>query len=254
MPLLAGKRVLITRAASQFETVAEQVQARGASAISFPCLAVQYMPDQVRKAISDAPADVCILLTSANGARCLIHALGNDISTINTHPVVAVGPQTAAVLNAHGIDTAWVADKASQEGLIDGFTRHGMPEEVCFLRAEQGRDVIQKALETAGVRVRLVTAYRTVCPADDASPIIMKLKNVEIDAVLLGSSRCAEHYVQRIGDAHLANRPAIAVISSQVARAAEHAGLSVQCVAKEASFAGILDSLAAYFVKNSCVT
>jgi len=248
--MLAGKRILITRAASQFEAVAEQVHARGAEAISFPCLSVQHMPDQVRKGLAEIASNASILFTSANGVHSLAEALANDFSSISAHPLIAVGPQTAAALTAHGLTASWLAENASQEGLIAGFEQHGMPENVCFLRAEQGRDAVRIALEAAGVRVQMVTAYRTVCPADDASPVIAQLENGEIDAVLLGSSRCAAHYVQRIGDAQLADRQIVVVISQQVARAAEHAGLSVQCVAKETSFAGMLDSLTAYFTEN----
>jgi len=247
---LAGKRILITRAASQFKAVAEQAHVRGADAISFPCLCVQYMPDQICKGLAEAALNASILLTSVNGVHSLAEALANDFSSISTHPLIAVGPQTAAALTAYGLTASWLAENASQEGLIEGFTKHGMPEDVCFLRAEQGRDVVRQALEAAGVRVQMVTAYRTVCPTDDVSPIIAQLENAEIDAVLLGSSRCAAHYVQRIGDAHLADHPVVVVISQQVARATEHAGLSVQCVAKETSFAGMLDSLAVYFTEN----
>jgi len=249
---LAGKSILITRAAEQFAAVAEQIHKRGGSGIAFPCLAVQCLPDNIRQAFAELSGQTCILLTSANGVHCTAKALGDDFAIcLGKHPVVAVGPRTAAALVAHGVSPAWVADESSQEGLVSGFARHGMPKDVCFLRAEQGRDVIKQALQHAGVQVQLVLAYRTVCPADDASAIVQKLKTGMIDAVLLGSSRCAEHYVQRIGDVSLADSPTVAVISQQVARTATHAGLSVQCVAKETSFTGMLDTLAEYFASST---
>jgi len=248
----AGKHILITRAAEQSAAVAEQIHMRGGMAISFPCLAVQCLPDNIHRALNGLSEKTCILLTSANGVHCVAKALGDDVALLlDKHPVVAVGPRTAAALIAHGVSPAWVADEASQEGLVSGFAQHGMPKEVCFLRAEQGRDVVKRALEHAGVQVRLVSAYRTVCPAHDASAAINQLKTGAIDAVLLGSSRCAEHYVQRIGDLKLADHPPIVVISQQVARAAEHAGLSVQCVAKETSFTGMLDVLAEFFADHA---
>ncbi|MDQ6986561.1 MAG: uroporphyrinogen-III synthase [Mariprofundaceae bacterium] len=248
----AGKYILVTRAADQFAAVAEQIQKRGGTAISFPCLAVQCLPDNIRRALNGLSEETCILLTSANGVHCVAKALGDDVAMrLGKHPVVAIGPRTAAALIAYDVTPAWVADEASQEGVVHGFARCSMPKEICFLRAEQGRDVVRQALQAAGVQVRLVSAYRTVCPTDDASAVVNQLKIGAIDGVLLGSSRCAEHYVQRIGDLPLADRPPIAVISQQVARAAEHAGLSVQCVAKETSFTGMLDALAEYFADNA---
>lgn len=248
MSSLAGKHILVTRAAGQFAPVAELARARGAVAESFPCLEVQCLPDNIREGLSSVADDACILLTSVNAVHCVASALDGQLSELFTgRSLVAVGPQTAAALAEYGLKPGWVADNPSQEGLVAGFTARGVPSEVCFLRAEQGRDAVQKALRDAGARVQTVHAYRTVCPHDDASAVIRMLKNNAVDAVLLGSSRCALHYVQRIGDAALADRPAVAVISPQVARAAEKAGLHVQCVAKETSFAGMLDALAQYF-------
>jgi uroporphyrinogen-III synthase len=122
-----------------------------------------------------------------------------------------------------------------------------MPERLVFFRAETGGDAVIRALEGAGASVHLIPAYRAVCPEDDAGPVRAMLARNEVDAVLLGSARAARHYLQRIGDAALAGRPAIAVISDQAARASRELGLGVQVVAKEASFAAMLDGLEAWF-------
>jgi uroporphyrinogen-III synthase len=240
--------MLVTRAAGQCDAVVRLAEQRGATAICFPCLAVQCLPDKIREGLAALTDDAAILLSSANGANCAAQALGADFTPLfSRHVVIAVGGQTAAALSAHGIDASWVAPEASQEGLIQGFAEHGLPARVWFLRAEEGRDVLQQALHEQGVDVQMVHAYRTICPDDDASDIVQALERGTIDAVLLGSSRTAAHYVQRIGNARLANRPAVAVISPQVAAAARAEGLSVQAVAKEASFVAMLDALAEYF-------
>ena len=248
---LAGKRILVTRASGQSDAVTGLIAQRGAMALCLPCLAVQCLPENIRKGLAGLPADAAILLSSANGVSCSMQAMGADFTPLfHRHPVIAVGEHTAAALAEHGIQAAWTASEASQEGLIQGFAEHGLPGAVCFLRAEEGRDVLQQALRAQGSAVRLVHAYRTICPADDASGTVQALEHGGIDAVLLGSSRTAAHYVQRIGNVQLANRPAVVVISPQVAAAASNAGLSVQAVAKEASFAAMLDALADYFAGN----
>ena len=251
MSSLAGKCILVTRAAGQCAAVAQLTAQHGATAASFPCLAVRCLPDNIRKGLSALPEDAAILLSSANGVSCTAQALGDDFPTLLAgHPVIAVGEHTAAALAKHGIQTVWTATEASQEGLIQDFSKHGWPPSLCFLRAEDGRDVLQQAMQAQGVDVRLIHAYRTICPQDDPSDIVQALQHGDIDAVLLGSSRTARHYVQRIGNAQLADRPAVAVISPQVACAAQEAGLSVQAVAKEASFTAMLDALADYFNEN----
>jgi len=252
---LTGKRILLTRAADQCEAIAELIAQRGAKTLCFPCLAVQCLSENIRHGLSALPENTAILLSSVNGVSCAAKALGDDfVPLFSRHQVIAVGSQTAAALTERGISVAWIASEASQEGLIQGFAEHGLPASVYFLRAEEGRDVLQQALQNQGAEVHLIHAYRTICPQGDAADTAQALERGEIDAVLLGSSRTARHYVQRIGNAQLANRPAVVVISAQVAAAAEGAGLSVQAVAKEASFAAMLDALAEYFEETRSVT
>lgn len=248
MNALTEKRLLVTRAAGQYESLAGQIRQRGGIPLPFPCLAVQCLPKNIRKAFASIPDDAAILFSSANGVDCAAQALGDDFAAhASRHPVIVVGQQTAGALQAHGIEAAWIAEEASQEGLIEGFATHGLPPCICFLRAEDGRDVLQQALQKREADIRLVHAYRTICPEDSPVAIVTALQQGEVDAVLLGSSRTAQHYVQRIGDAELADRPVVAVISRQVALAARQAGLSVQVVAKEASFTAMLDGLEDYF-------
>lgn len=245
---LIGKCLLVTRAAEQCEAVVRLAEQRRAKAVCFPCLAVQCLSQGIREEMAKLAEDAVIVLSSANGVHCAARALGADFTSLfDRHDVVAVGEYTAKALVLHGIAAAWVAKDASQEGLIRGFAEHGLASHACFLRAEEGRDVLPKALQAQGVDVQLIHAYRTVCPQGDTSDVVRMLQSSEIDAVLLGSSRTAQHYVRRIGDVRLADRPAVAVISPQVAMAAEAEGLSVQAVAKQASFPAMLDALSDYF-------
>jgi len=250
---LSGKRILMTRAAEQCPAVAALIEQRGGQGVEFPCLAVQCMPESIRSGLQAAPDDAALLLSSVNGVHCAEQALGSAFaSTLQGRSVIAVGEHTAAALQQYDAQVTWTARDASQEGLVQGFAEHGLPSDICFLRAAQGRDLLQHSLEAQGVAVHLIAAYRTVCPQNDASAIRQQLENGEIDAVLLGSSRTALHYVQRIGNTVLADRPVAVVISPQVAAAAEGAGLSVQVVAKETSFAGMLDALSTYYETDAC--
>lgn len=249
--VLTGKHLLVTRAAEQCEAVVRLAEQHGATAICFPCLSVQCLSEEIREGMMTLSDGAVIVLSSANGVHCAARAFGDAFASIfGRHAVVAIGEHTAEALSAHGVATSWVAEEASQEGLIRGFTEHGLPSHVCFLRAEEGRDLLPRALQARGVEVQIIHAYRTVCPEGDASEVVQALKQNQIDAVLLGSSRTVMHYVQRLGDIRLANRPAVAVISPQVARAAKAQGLSVQAVAKQASFPAMFDALADYFAKT----
>jgi len=253
MSTLRGKRILITRAAEQAGDVARLVRKRGANPVPFPCLAIECLPDPVRAALPLlVRPGAQALFTSVNGVQCVARTLGEAFaSRFSDLPVVAVGRRTAEALAALGVRVAWTprtsSRESSQTGLIEAWRDHGLPAHLIFFRAETGGDAVIRAMKQAGVAVHLIPAYRAICPNDDAAPVRDMLERNDVDAVLLGSARAARHYVQRVGDPALAGRPVIAVISRQVARACREIGLGVQVVAKEASFASMLDGLAAWF-------
>ena len=250
---LTGKRIAITRAIDQMDTVVNAVEALGGIPIRFPCLAVHCLPDEVRLAATRLAGFDDVLFTSANGVNCVSRILDNLATSLQGKRIAAVGQSTADALKEHGIQTDIVPATASQEGLIEAYRSRGLPKSLLFFRAEEGREILASTLQSMGVRVETIPAYRTVCPDEDASEMLALLQNHAIDAVLLGSSKAARHYLMRIGDPALADRPVIVAISEQVAGAAQDAGLSVQITAETASFDAMLDALADYFATTAKV-
>lgn len=248
---LSGRRILLTRAAEQLESVATAVEARGAIPIRFPCLAVRCLPDSIREAIVQLNEFDDVLFTSVNGVQCVARTAGNLEELLAGKRVAAVGKSTASCLEEHGIEVEIVPAIASQAGLVEAYEEYGLPEQLLFFRAEEGRELLAEALSSSGTEVKTVPAYHTVCPEDDASKVLALLKDDAIDAVLLGSPKVARHYLKRIGDIELANRPLIVAISEQVAKEARQEGLGVQIVSKKASFDAMLDALANFLATAS---
>ena len=244
---LAGKRILLTRAREQIEEIAARVRAQGGIPLPFPCLAVECLTENIIAAGHRLDEFSDVLFTSANGVHCAAHALGNLSDLLNDKRVAVVGKSTAAALAEHGVRADIVPATASQEGLVEAYSRHGLPKSLLFFRAKEGRELLADALAARGVRVETVAAYKTVCPEEDAPEVLGLLQNHAVDAVLLGSSKAARHYCRRIGDIDLANRPIIVVISHQVAETASQEGLNVQIVTETASFDAMLAALAEYF-------
>ncbi len=253
-PSLNGKRILLTRAAAQMAVLREAVRRRGARAICFPCLEVQLLPGEIRRAWRQLPDFPDILFTSVNGVHGVADVVDAFALRLSGRRVAAVGRATAEALRQRGVEPAIVPDRASQEGLLHAYRTQGLPERLLFFRAREGRQMLASALAEAGVRVETVSAYRTVCPGDDAGDVIRLLEQNAVDAVLLGSPKAARHYVRRIGDAALADRPVVAVLSPAIGRAAEEAGLHVQLVAEDASFESLLDALDEYFDRATTKT
>ncbi len=248
---LDGKRILLTRAEHQLESVSQAVRKQGAIPVRFPCLAVQSQPKAIKQAISQLDDYSDVVFSSVNGVQSVAATVGSLNILLQSKRVAAVGIKTAEALRHAGVEADIIAENPSQDGLIQAYLKYGLPRQLMFFRAREGRDTLTRALKGRGIDVLLVPAYQTVCPQDDASEVIAALKHADIDAVLLGSSKAAHYYVQRIGDIGLAMRPRAVAISEQVARAARDAGLDVQIVAKTASFDAMLNELAEFYRTTS---
>ncbi|NWF38839.1 uroporphyrinogen-III synthase [Mariprofundus sp. NF] len=252
---LEGKRILLTRAAHQLGSIETMVRACAAVPIPFPCLELQVNTDALKQGIAMLPEFSDLLFTSANGVLALAsfcHEHNRTLkSTLADKRIAAVGAKTAAALTALDISVDIIPEIASQDGLITAYSEHGMPEQLLFFRAEEGRERLAEVLEQQEIVVKTVKAYRTICPDDDAGKTVALLEAGEIDAVLLGSTKTARHYLQRIGSSELANRPVVVAISKLMAEETEQLGLHVQVVAKSASFDSMLAALSNYFESNS---
>ncbi|MFC1536510.1 uroporphyrinogen-III synthase [Pseudomonadota bacterium] len=249
---LTDKQILITRSSDQVEATAAEIRRRGGEALSLPCLEVECLTENIQRSLPILEdSSVELLFTSRNAVACAASVLGEDFAkSIGNHRVAAIGSKTSAELNRYGIQPELIPLTSSQEGLIEAYQSHGLPKKLLFFRAEEGRDLLHQVMGNLGCEVTMLFAYRMNCPASDASEMIKKLDSHQVDAVLLGSPKTVENYIKRIGSIETADIPAIAVISSQVANVAEDAGLSVQAVAKTASFDGMLDALTDYFMKS----
>jgi len=252
--VLEGKRILLTRAAHQLGSIEKMVRASAAVPIPFPCLELQVNTDALKQGVAILPEFSDLLFTSANGVLALAsfcHEQNRTLkSTLAGKRIAAVGDRTAAALSALDISVDIIPEIASQDGLIAAYSEHGLPAQLLFFRAKEGRENLAEALEQQGTVVKIVKAYNTVCPDADATETVALLAAGQIDAVLLGSTKTARHFLQRIHSNELANRPVVVVISQLMAEETEQLGLHVQVVAKSASFDSMLDGLAEYFESN----
>ena len=91
-----------------------------------------------------------ILVTSRNAVEPLLRRLQGRLGRI-----AAIGPGTAEALNSHGIEPDIVAERSTQEGLVEQLPK--LPGRVLHAAAEDARDVLVRELGA-----ELVPHYRTV--------------------------------------------------------------------------------------------
>ena len=246
---LAGKKILVTRAENQMKSTAAKILKRRGIPLHLPCLEMECLDQNILQGIPLLQnSSTELLFTSRNGVQCVASLAGGKFSELlNSHKITAIGKKTADSLNQFGVSPVMLPNTASQEGLIDAYKQSGIPKKLIFFRAEEGSDRLSNSLTKQGCEVITIHAYRMKCPVSDASEIIGQIERHNIDAVLLGSPKTVQNYLKRVGNIETANAPLIAVISPQVATAANNLGLNVQVTAKTASFDAMLDALADYF-------
>jgi uroporphyrinogen-III synthase/uroporphyrinogen III methyltransferase/synthase len=194
---LAGRRVLITRAAHQAGKLSEGLRALGAEPVEVPVLEIQ--PPKSYEALDDALTHLdrfdWLILTSANA----LHAICERSARFAVNPgraeglkVAAVGRATAEMARHYGFNVDVVPEAYVAERLVAALGSLVNGQHVLLARAEVARDVIPDALRAAGAMVDVVDAYRNVIPKDAPELLRAALKK-GIDAATFTSSSSATH-------------------------------------------------------------
>jgi uroporphyrinogen-III synthase len=194
---LAGRRILITRAAHQASKLSYGLRALGAEPVEVPMLKI-CPPEDL------APLDGCLkrldaydwlILTSANTVRVLaVRAAELAISMGNQAMprVAAVGRATEEAARKAGISVALVPEAYVAESLVSALASEAAGKRVLLARAVIARDVIPDALRKVGATVDVVDAYQNVQPEDAPERLSEALKK-PVDAVTFSSSSSARH-------------------------------------------------------------
>jgi len=205
---LAGRRVLVTRAAHQAGKLSEGLRALGAEPVEVPVLEIQPPADfaPLDDALRALDSYDWLILTSANTVRSLVEralAWSSLLDRISGLKVAAVGEATAAAARDAGLPVTLVPETYVAEALVESVARRSAGKKILLARAEIARDVIPDALRAAGATVDVVDAYRNVMPA--AAPELLRAAlGKGIDAATFTSSSSVTHLAVAAREAGIA--------------------------------------------------
>lgn len=190
---LAGRTVVVTRAASQAGDFITALESYGASVISCPTIEIAEPEsyDRLDEAIDHLYGYDWLIFTSANGVDYFLRRLntrGVNVEELDELKVCAIGEATADKLRDAHVHVDLVPSQSKAEGIFAALSEfaggtenlHGL--NILLPRAATGRDYLPKSLENAGARIDVVTAYRTVLPEN--------LDRGRLSAMLSGSADC----------------------------------------------------------------
>ena len=197
MSAQAGRRVLVTRAASQSGKLSEALRGIGIVPVDVPVLEIQPPEsyDALDAALRQLPSYDWLLFTSMNSVVSFqVRAMDLGVSLTNLKPqIAAVGKATAQALETllH-LKVALTPGEYVAESLVAELKDEAAGKRVLLARAAIARDVIPDALREAGAMVDVVDAYRNVMP-ERAPEQLRAAIDGGLDAATFTSSSSVTH-------------------------------------------------------------
>lgn len=199
---LAGKTVVVTRAAGQSSSFAELLQAQGATVLETPTLEIG--PPSSWGALDGAIARLSefhwLILTSTNGVDAFFQRLfaqKQDARALHNLKIAVVGQKTAMQLQNYGIQPDFIPPDFVADSLIEHFPTPLQGLNILFPRVETGgREVLVQDFTRSGATVVEVPAYESGCAKTLSPQVQQALHSKKVDIVTFASSktvRCFHH-------------------------------------------------------------
>ena len=255
---LAGRKVVVTRAAEQSGGFAAMLKSAGAEVVVFPTIET-VQPEStgaLDRAIGSLPRFDYIIFTSANAVKFFfrrLHDLGRDVRELSGVRVVVVGPKTAKELEVYGLRPDVSPTEFKAEGVLDALSAHDLSgKKILFPRAEVAREVLPEKLTERGAEVVVAVAYRTVKPSVDPAYINRLFTEGGVSALTFTSSSTVRNFVEIIGEelkGYLAG-VCVVCIGPVTADTCRELGIPVTLVPDDYTVDAMLQALTDYFKRR----
>ncbi len=248
--VLSGTRVVVTRAASQADALSRPLAALGADVVEMPSTRVELLDTTpVVVALAKLEDYDWLVLTSQNAVRFFSEILveaGRGAGALTGLRVAAVGPATAAALEAVGIAVTVTPRRFVAEGLLEAMRGRDdvRGRRVLYLVAHGARDVLAVGLRALGATVDVIPLYRSVPDAEGTAGLRERLLGGEIDVVTFTAGSSVRAFVGAVG-ADAAARAAIATIGPATSAVVRELGLKVRAEADPSTLDGLVQAVVA---------
>ena len=246
---------MVTRPREQLTTLAEALRARGAEVVEAPVIRIEppLDKDPLDQAISRLGNYDWIVFTSANGVRSLgarMRELGKEPREIGQSRLAAIGPATAASLEAEGLKVDVVPERFIAEEVFASLERCG-PIDGCRVllpRADIAREALPQLLRAAGALVDIVVAYRTVSVSEELANAMQLISDGKIDVVTFTSGSTVRSFVSEVKEnVQLRSKFVSASIGPITSQALREAGLEPGIEAAVYNVDGLVEAIERYF-------
>jgi uroporphyrinogen III methyltransferase/synthase len=256
---LQGKRIVITRAATQSEALSKQLSALGAIPVILPLVAFAEPEDfsALDEAITQVDRFDWMVFTSAQAVRAIVarsERLKIPLSrAVSKAMIAAVGPASAESVTQAGLPVEYVANVHNGVALADELGERIRGRKVLLPRSNRANPDLPAALKRHGALVTEVVAYRTLQPTDVDKQNLGRIVTREADAILFFSPSAVQHFEELAGVEQLCelqDRLAITAVGPVTAGALQEAGVEKAVVAADTTAAAVVRALEQYFANT----
>lgn len=251
---LFGKRVLITRQASQSGEWRRALEAAGAVPVLTPMIRTAPVRDDaaLARVFGALGTYDWLVAASANALRELGAAArerGADLAKLRAR-VACVGEASAASAREIGL-TPLPASGGDAERLLAWLraNHEWRGRRVLLPRAALASEALPAGLRAEGALVDELPLYRTEAAPFDRDALVARLAARELDALAFASPSAVRHFAAGVGadGVAAARASAIVAIGTITADALRSAGFAPNVVAETPSAAGLVSALEAHF-------
>lgn len=239
-PPLTGLRILNTRPAGPAAPLSQKLRTLGAEVVELPAIALEPLDFEP----VDAGAFDWIVFTSANAVR---HFWRGGPPAPPVAKVCAIGPATAAALDALGVRADLIAEQHQAEGVVKALSREPLEGKRILLPAALAtREVLPRELSAMGALVTTLPVYRNVAPAglEEAARALFA-EGTRPHWVVFASPSAVKNLLAAVGCAALEG-VRIAVIGPVTADAVRRHGLNVDLEPASFTAEALAEALAGF--------
>lgn len=260
MKALAGKRIVITRAAHQAGELEQLLLEREAIPLLYPCIAIEPPQDSttldrlLRSALS-GDFD-WLVITSTNSVRALkqrFDAMGVTAASSKLS-VAAVGSTTAREIEEQlGLKVSAIPEQynASALAYAMNFTEGA---QMLMPQSEIAEQNFAQSLSDMGAKVTTVVAYQTVI-GNGGVDLPALLRQSEVDAIIFTSGSTVVNLLQRLenegGNRRFLAQVCIACIGAPTATIALENNLSVKVIPSQSTAENLVTALERYYAESA---
>lgn len=251
--ILAGRRVVITRAPHQSKSFGKMLEDAGADVFYLPLIDIVPVSDAVLP--EQTERFEWLVFTSVNAVKYFQQVLqerGRGVGDYKNARIAAIGKATAAAVEGCGLHVDLMPDSHVSHALIDAILAqelHPVGKRVLMPQGGLARPVIADALAAAGMEVCTVVVYQTVsCPVSEAT--LSELQEFKPECITFFSPSAVNAYVSN-GLRDILNHQGSVILHASIGpvttEALEQAGCTPIVEATQQNEASLMDAIVSFF-------